>query len=149
MKTRFTLPTDTTIAFERRFAASPERMWEAYTNPDIVRRWLGYGEFVTCEMDMRPGGSFRWVWQLPDYVLGIHGEVLEADPPHRLVTTEHMTDTDYPPTRNTVEFVSDGDGTLMRGTSEYASTEARDAAYASGMADGMDDSFTKLDDLTG
>lgn len=149
MKTTFSLPTDTTIVYERRFAAAPERLWEAYTDPELVRQWLGYGEFVTCEMDMRPGGSFRWVWQLPDFVLGIHGDVLEVEAPHRLVTTEQMTDMDYPPTRNTIEFSSDGDGTLMRGTIEYASQEARDAAYASGMADGMDDSFTKLEGLAG
>lgn len=148
MRTTFALPSETTITYERRFAASPERLWRAYTDPDLVRQWLGYGEFVTCEMDMHPGGSYRWVWQLPDFTLGIHGDVLEADPPRRLVTSEHMSDTDYPPTTNTIEFLpdgdGDGDGTIMRGTIEYASREARDAAYATGMADGMDDSFTEL-----
>lgn len=148
MKTTFALPTDTTITYERRFTASPERVWNAYTEPDQVRQWLGYGEFITCEMDMRPGGSYRWEWKLPDFTLGIHGDVLEAEPPHLLVTTEYMSGTDYPATRNVLELVADGDGTIMRGTIEYASTEARDAAYATGMADGMDDSFTALEALT-
>lgn len=148
MKTTFNRPTDTTITYERRFSASPDRIWAAYTRPEQVTRWLGYGEFITCEMDMRTGGSYRWEWKLPDFVLGIHGDVVEADAPHRLVTTEHMTDTDYPPTTNTLELIADGDGTVMKGTIEYASTEARDAAYASGMAEGMDYSFTNLEEIT-
>jgi len=146
MKTRFDRPTDTTITYEREFSAAPEKVWEAYTRPELLRTWLGYGEFVTCEMDIRPGGSFRWVWQLPEFTMGIHGEVLEVEAPRLLVTTEHMTDTDYPPTTNTVELEPlDGGGTLMRTRIEYASVEARDGAWESGMASGVEDSFTTLD----
>lgn len=145
MTTTFALPTDTTIAYARRFTADPQRLWHAYNEPALVARWMGYGELVTCEMDIRPGGAFRWVWKLPDSFLEIHGEVLEADPPRRLVTTEYLTDSDFPPTRNTVELVPDGDGTILRGTIECASVEIRDGYYSTGMAEGLEDSFAKLE----
>lgn len=147
MQTDFTLPNDTTIAYERRFATTPEKLWEAYTTPELVRQWLGYGEFVTCDMDIRAGGSYRWVWDINGGELEITGEVLEADAPHRLVSDEHMSGVDGPPARSVVEFVADGDATIMRGTIGFANREARDGAYASGMAGGMDDSFTKLDSV--
>lgn len=149
MQTEFTLPTDTTIQYERRFPASPDKVWEAYTTPEIVRQWLGYGEFTTCEMDMRTGGSYRWVWDVNGGELEIHGDVIEAQPPHRLVTDEYMGGTDFPPARSIVEFVAEGDETILRGTIEFPTKEARDGAYATGMADGMDDSFSKLDALIG
>lgn len=151
MNITVSLPTDTSIRYERRFTAPVERVWEAYTNPDIVRTWLAGPDpqttFEVCEMDIRPGGAFRWVWQNPDGRLEIHGDVLDVDAPHRLVTTEKMGDMPFPPTNNEITFEEVDGETLMTGVITYASQEMRDGAYASGMAEGMDVSFDKLAEL--
>lgn len=148
MKTDFSLPDDTSIRYARTFDAPPQRVWTAYTTPEVVRAWMTGPHPGTalevCDMDMRPGGAYRWVWSHPEGRLEIHGDVLEADEPHRLVTTEQMSDVDAPPTRHEITFAAVGDGTVMTGTITYASREARDAAYASGMAEGMDASFDRL-----
>lgn len=150
MKTQFSLPDDTSIRYTRTFAAPVERMWAAYTDPAVVRTWMlgpdPETEFAVCDMDVRDGGSFRWVWRDSNGELEIHGDVVSADPPHRIVTTEFMGGTDFPPTHNVVEFTPSDEGTLMTGTITYVSKEARDGAYATGMADGMDASYNRLAD---
>lgn len=154
MKTRFTMPDDTAIAYERDFRAPAAEVWRAYTEPEIVRSWLlgpdPETEFPVCEMDMRTGGSFRWVWVDAAGELEIAGEVLEADAPRRLVSTERMGGSamggmDLPPTHNVVTFEEADGVTTMRTVSTYASTEHRDGAYASGMADGIEAGFDRLD----
>ena len=123
MKTEFTLPDDTTISYTRTFAAPAERVWQACTDPQVVRTWmLGPSEdttFEVCDMD---------------------------DAPRRLVTTEQMGGADWPPTHNVVELTEQDGRTVLTGTIRYPSKEARDGAYASGMADGMDVSFARLDE---
>lgn len=148
MKTTFTLPDPTTIRYTRTFDAPIERVWAGYTDPEIVRTWLlgpsPETTFEVCDMDMRTGGSFRWVWQDPEGTLEIYGDVVEAEPPHRLITTEKMGGTDFPPTHNEIVFEADGEKTVMTGTITYPSQEARDTAYATGMTEGMDVSFGRL-----
>nr|WP_225751703.1 SRPBCC domain-containing protein [Pseudoclavibacter sp. Marseille-Q3772] len=147
METTFSKPTDTTIAYEREFNASVDRVWAAYTEPELVRQWLGYGEFITCEMDIRDGGSYLWVWRLDGgQELSIRGEVIEATPPTRLVADEYMDGVDSP-TRSAIEFIERDGTTVMLGTMEFASAEIRDQAYATGMAEGMDWSFNRMADL--
>jgi uncharacterized protein YndB with AHSA1/START domain len=154
MKTRFTMPDDTSIAYERSFTAPATEVWRAYTDPEIVRTWLlgpnPETEFPVCEMDMRTGGSFRWVWVDEQGELEIHGDILEADAPHRLVSTEHMGGSamggmELPPTSNVVTFVEADGVTTMRTVITYPSKEMRDGAYASGMAEGIDAGFDRLD----
>ncbi|MET4097998.1 uncharacterized protein YndB with AHSA1/START domain [Agrococcus sp. UYP10] len=155
MKTQFSMPDDTSIAYERTFTAPASEVWRAYTDPEIVRTWLlgpnPETEFPVCEMDMRTGGSFRWVWVDAQGELEIHGDILEAEEPHRLVSTEHMGGSamggmELPPTDNVVTFVEADGVTTMRTVITYASKEMRDGAYASGMAEGIDAGFDRLDD---
>lgn len=153
MKTRFSLPDDLSIAYERDFAASAAEVWKAYTDPAIVRTWmLGPNpetEFTTCEMDMRTGGSFSWAWVDSDGELTIAGDVLEADAPNRIVTTEVMGGTamqgmEFPPSTNTTTLTESGGITTLRTVTTYASQEIRDGAYASGMDAGIDASYDRL-----
>ncbi|MDT8915029.1 SRPBCC domain-containing protein [Amycolatopsis sp. PS_44_ISF1] len=150
MKTEFSLPDETRIRYTRAFDASPKRIWAAYTTPDVVRTWMTGPHpgtlFEVCEMDIRPGGTYRWVWQYPQGRLEIRGDVQVAEEPHRLVTTEQMSDLDLPPTRHEITFEARGDRTVMTGTITYSSPEARDAAYASGMGTGMDAGFDRLEE---
>lgn len=153
MQTRFDLPDDTSIAYERDFAAPASEVWRAYTDPEIVRTWmLGPNpetEFTTCEMDMRAGGSFRWVWVDRDGELEIAGDVLEADAPHRIVTLERMGGSamqgmDLPPSTNTTTLTEVDGVTTLRTVTVYPSKEIRDGAYASGMDAGIEASYDRL-----
>lgn len=153
MKTRFSLPDDTSIAYERDFDAPAAEVWAAYTDPEIVRTWLlgpnPETEFTVCEMDMRAGGSFRWAWVDSDGELTISGDVLEAEEPHRIVTTEQMGGSamqgmEFPPSTNTVTFTEADGVTTMRTVTVYPSKEVRDGAYASGMDAGVDASYERL-----
>lgn len=150
MKTEFSLPDETSIRYTRTFDAPPQRVWTAYTTPEIVRTWLTGPHpgtsFEICDMDMRTGGTYRWVWQYPEGRFEIHGDVLEAEEPRRLVTTEQMSDVDLPPTRHAITLLAEGDRTVLTGTITYASQEARDGAYASGMGEGMDASFDRMEE---
>ncbi len=153
MQTRFSLPDDTSIAYERDFAAPASEVWRAYTDPEIVRTWMlgpdPETEFRTCEMDIRAGGSFRWAWVDADGELVIEGDVLEVDAPHRLVTVERMGGSamqgmELPPSTNTVTLTEADGITTLRTVTVYPSREVRDGAYASGMDAGVDASFERL-----
>lgn len=155
MKTQFSMPDDTSIVYERSFHAPMAEVWRAYTEPEIIRTWLlgpdPETEFPVCEMDMRTGGSFRWVWVDEAGELEIKGDVLEAVEPTRLVSTEQMGGSamggmDLPPTHNVVTFTEADGVTTMRTVITYPSKEMRDGAYASGMADGIDAGFERLDE---
>ncbi|WP_306231308.1 SRPBCC domain-containing protein [Agrococcus beijingensis] len=152
MQTRFSLPDDTSIAYEREFRAPASEVWQAYTDPEIVRTWmLGPNPdtaFLVCEMDIRPGGSFRWQWVDDDGELEIWGDVLEAEEPRRMVTTEHMGGSamggmELPPSTSTVTFDEHDGVTTMRTVIVYDSKETRDGAYASGMDEGIEAGFLR------
>jgi uncharacterized protein YndB with AHSA1/START domain len=153
MQTRFSLPDDTSIAYEREFRAPASEVWKAYTDPEIVRTWMLGPDpdtaFPVCEMDMRPGGSFRWQWVDDDGELEIWGDVLEAEEPSRMVTIEHMGGSamggmELPPSTNTVTFDEHDGVTTMRTVIVYDSKETRDGAYASGMDEGIEAGFLRL-----
>ena len=153
MKTRFSLPDDTSIAYERDFSAPASDVWKAYTEPEIVRTWMlgpdPETEFPTCEMDMRAGGSFRWVWVDGNGELEIWGDVLEAEEPHRIVTTERMRGSavggmEFPPTTNTSTLTEHDGVTTLRTVTVYDSKESRDGAYASGMDAGIDAGYARM-----
>jgi uncharacterized protein YndB with AHSA1/START domain len=101
-----------------------------------MRRWLGNEQFPlsTCEMDVRVGGRFRWVFGTPgtDQTMGVSGTFEEVDHPHRLVTIEKFDD--FPgPSTNTLELAPLGeDRTAMTLTVRYPDREIRDGWVASG-----------------
>jgi len=85
-----TLPTDLEIVITREFNAPPQLVFEAFTKAEHVTRWWGCRELQlhTCEMDLRPGGAYRYVLHGPDgQEWGFHGVYLEISPPSRLVYT--------------------------------------------------------------
>ena len=78
---------------------------------------------------------------------GFDGETLLVDPPFRAVMTEHMTGTDYPSTLNDLTFVEEDGATLLTLLIEYPSAEVRDMVLATGMTDGMETSFARLEEI--
>ena len=86
-----TLPTDEQILITREFDAPRHLVWEAWTNPELVKRWwhANRGEVTLVEIDLRVGGAWRYVMVTPDGLeVGFHGEYREIVPNERLVSTE-------------------------------------------------------------
>jgi uncharacterized protein YndB with AHSA1/START domain len=144
------MPTDREVVITRVVDAPRRIVWEAYTTPRHLQQWLLGPEGWTmpvCEMDLRTGGAFRYVWRKADGAeLTIAGAIREVVALERLVTTESWGP-EWPETVNTVTFTESSGQTTITLTVAYPSKEARDAALQTGMKDGMDPSFARLDAL--
>ena len=139
---------ETEVLFTRHFKASAQHVFDAHTKPELVRRWL-LGppgcSMTACEIDLRVGGKWRFGWTHPEHgSFEMGGEFLEIDAPRKFRNSEsngEMT------SMQVITFVEQGGGTLMSQTNTFASTEAREAALATGMADGMEACFAALDGM--
>lgn len=146
-----TLPSDREIQVTRDFAAPPDLVFDCWTIPALIRRWLGPPdwEMLTCEFDARVGGTWRFVSRGPNgFEMGHGGTILELDRPRFIKTTERY-DMDWTAgeTLNTNAFTAIATGTRSVLTVLYASKEARDGAAATPMAEGMEMGFQRLDAL--
>jgi uncharacterized protein YndB with AHSA1/START domain len=142
-----TTPTEREILMTRVFDAPRRLLFEAWTNPKHLPRWMlgpdGW-TMTVCEVDLRPGGAWYFVWRRSDGTeMGIRGTYREIVPPERLVSTESWGGK-WPDTLNTL-ILSEKDGkTTMTNTMHYPSKEARDAAFKTGMKEGASASFDRL-----
>ena len=141
---------DTHVVVTRRFAASPEAVYRAHTDPALIQKWLLGPEGWTmpvCINDARPGGKFRYEWRnSKGEGFYITGEFLELSPFHRIVHIERMFLPDPTPD-NHVEtiFEVDGEGTLMTIRMTLPDAQTRKAMLASGMEHGMEASYVRLE----
>jgi uncharacterized protein YndB with AHSA1/START domain len=139
-----------TIVITREFEAPPERVFRAYTEPDLVAQWLGPRRYTIeiVEYDARTGGSYRFVHRAGDDTeYAFRGVFHEVRPTERIVQT--FTYEGYPDgvSLETALF-EDLDGrTRVTTTSVMDSIEARDAMIASGMEGGLRESYERLDEL--
>ena len=100
-----------------------------------------------CEIDLRPGGAWHFVWRKSDGVeMAMSGSYLEIVPPERLVSTERWGP-EWPETVNTMALAESAGKTTITLTVRYPTKAARDAAVATGMKDGMEATFGRLDEL--
>jgi uncharacterized protein YndB with AHSA1/START domain len=140
-------PDDTSILVRREFGAPPLRVWRAMTEPEHMKRWLGNPDFplTTCEMDVRVGGRYRWVFGSGERSMGVSGSFEEVDSPHLLVSTEQFDD--FPgPSTNTLGLTALGeDRTAMTLSVVYPTREIRDGWVASGMTEGLGAGYDRLD----
>ncbi|SHF63234.1 SRPBCC family protein [Streptoalloteichus hindustanus] len=147
--TTFTTPSDREIVMTRVFAAPRRLVFDAYTNPRHVPNWLLGPDGWTmpvCEIDLRPGGAWRYVWRREDgSEMEMTGQYREVAPPERLVNTESWGE-GWPETVNTVTFTETGGRTTMTTIVLFPTPEARDAALRTGMKDGASRSFDLLSD---
>ncbi|MET7398094.1 SRPBCC domain-containing protein [Dactylosporangium sp. NPDC005572] len=147
--TEFDLPNDLEIRIVRTVAAPRRLVFDVHTRPEHLPKWMvgppGW-TMPVCEIDLRPGGRFRYVWRsAAGEELTITGTFEQVIRPDRLVSTEGWSDGDWPETRNTVTFTEHDGRTTITTTVRYPSQEARDAALASGMKEGMDAGYAGLD----
>src|SRR5688572_16734979 len=148
---KVTTPSDQEIRLTRLFNAPRHLVFEAMTKPAHVRRWwgcLGDGYSVpVCEIDLRPGGKWRFVNRHPKGEAAFHGEYQEIAPPDRLVFTEIFEDFPDSPSLVTAEFTEEHGQTRMTVTARYQSLEVRDMVIASGMAKGAGISYDRLEEV--
>jgi uncharacterized protein YndB with AHSA1/START domain len=148
--TTYATPTDTEVVITRIVDAPRRLVFDAWTNPKHLPEWMlgppGW-TMPVCEMDLRPGGSWRYTWRKSGGAeMTITGSVREVAPPERLVTTESWGP-EWPETVNSLVLTESGGQTTITLTILYPSKQARDAALATGMKDGLDPSFARLDAL--
>ena len=153
-----TLPSDTTILITRQFDAPAASVFRALTTPELVKRWWGFdtSEWQVCDIDLRVGGSWRYVVKDGDNEVGFHGVYRELDAPHRIVSTEAFeglaafgidADPDSVASVNTTTLEEVDGVTTMSTLVEHVSQEHRDGHIASGMEGGMQVSFDRLEDV--
>jgi uncharacterized protein YndB with AHSA1/START domain len=146
-----TTPDDTSIVMRRDFGAPPDRVWRATTEPEHLRRWLGAEDFplTTCEMDVRVGGSYRWMFTRSGSgeTMGVSGTFDDVVRPYRLVSTEQFDDFPGPSVNTTLLGEREGGGSTMTLTVRYVDRAMRDGWLASGMAEGLGIGYERLDEL--
>lgn len=149
-------PTDREVLVKRSFDAPVHLVWQAYTDPALMRRWLtampGWSMPV-CEMTTQVGGKYRWRWREEEkgVEFGFTGEMLEVVLHSKIVHTQHFDAGNLgesmgsEPSIITVTFNETNGITNVTTSIKYASKADRDAAMSTGMTDGMEMSYQALD----
>ena len=140
---------DRELVVTRSFNGSARIVFEAWTKPELMKRWWAPKSFgitlVSCEMDVRPGGSYRFVFAVGDKTMPFFGEYTEVVAPSRLVWTNDEGDNGRSIT--TVTFEEKAGKTIVVIHELHPSKEALDAHIASGAAGGCDEQHAQLDAL--
>jgi uncharacterized protein YndB with AHSA1/START domain len=148
-KLQVTTPSDREIAMIRVFDAPRSMVFDSWTKPELLKRWLvrsGW-TFPICEIDLKVGGKYRWVWRSPDgKEMGMGGVYREIVRPERIVATEKFDDPWYEGEAvDTMTFVEKGGKTTLTTTVLYASREVRDSVLKSPMEKGIAENYDNLD----
>jgi len=144
-----TTPTDREIRIERVFNASRERVWRAWTDPELIVQWWGRGRKTVVEkMEVKRGGHWRFVVHSNGREQGFEGRYREVVPPERIVWTFEWDGMPGYVAIDSVELIDLGDGrTKLVNTSMFFTTAERDGAMQSQMEQGLNDSYAALDRL--
>ena len=146
----FTLPSDQEILVTREFDAPAELVFDAWTTPDLVKRWWAgdRGEVTEAQIDLRIGGRWRWVMTANGgFEVAFSGEYREIDRPDRLVRTEVFEMFPDAEALSTITFEESQGVTTLRILGWYPTKDIRDAAVASGMEGGLQTSLDALEGL--
>ncbi|MGH2350600.1 MAG: SRPBCC family protein [Chloroflexota bacterium] len=148
---QITMPTEREIVLTRVFAAPRSLVFDAYSKPELLKRWLGvWGgwSMVVCEVDLWVGGAYRFAWRGPGGAdMGVRGVYREIVPPERLVHTEAFDDGYEGEALVTTVLVEEGGTTRLTSTILYPSREIRDEVLKSGMERGVAQSYDTLAEL--
>ena len=151
-------PSDREVRVVRTFKAPRQLVWDAHTKPELVSKWMlgppGW-TMPVCEMDVRVGGAYRWRWRSVEgnKEFGFFGKFIEVNEPSKIVHEENFDPGDIggpmssePAIITTLYEERDG-GTTLTLTMRFASKEVRDAAVSTGMTDGMEIGYARLDEM--
>ena len=147
-----TLPSDEQILITREFDAPKHLVFKAYTTPELVRRWFhaNRGEMTLCEIDLRVGGTWRYVMTVRgEGEVAFHGEYREIVPDERLVSTEVYEGAPDAAALDTVTFTETDGRTTLSILVQHANKQNRDVHINSGMEDGLQDAMRLLESVVG
>jgi uncharacterized protein YndB with AHSA1/START domain len=150
---KVTLPTDEQILITREFDAPKHLVYEAWTTPELVKRWWNAkrGEVTVAEIDLRVGGTWRYAMVTEGgFEVAFHGEFREIVPNERIVSTEAyegVPNPDESASLNTVTFTEENGRTTLTILVEHKSKEIRDAQIDSGMEAGLQDAMDLLEQV--
>jgi uncharacterized protein YndB with AHSA1/START domain len=140
---------DREIVMTRVFDAPRQLVFDAFTRPELLKRWFGPRgwSLVVCDVELRVGGGFRFVLRGPDGKdMGMRGVYREIVPPERSVHMESFDD--YPgESQVTAVLTEEGGRTTLTATVLYPSPEVRDIVIQSGMEHGAAESYDKLAEM--
>ncbi len=145
-----TLPTDEQILITREFDAPRHLVYEAFTTPELVKRWWSAkrGEVTVADIDLRIGGKWRYVMVAHgDLEVAFHGEYREIVPNERIVSTEVFEGMPDAEAVNTATFAEVDGRTTLTILVQHASKEHRDAHINSGMEAGLQDALDLLEQV--
>jgi uncharacterized protein YndB with AHSA1/START domain len=142
---------DREIVMTRVFDAPRKMLFDAFTKPELLKRWF-YGPdgwtLSVCEIDLRVGGRYRYVWSRGDTKMGMGGVYKEIVPPEKIVSTGKFDEAWYPGEEvGTMVFMEKAGKTTITHTVQYESKEARDAVFASGAMAGVEMGYDRLEKM--
>ncbi|MFO1016429.1 MAG: SRPBCC family protein [Hyphomonadaceae bacterium] len=158
MPIEVTQPSDREVRVVRTFKAPCQLVWDAHTKPELVSKWMlgppGW-KMPICEMDVRPGGAYRWRWrsEADGKEFGFFGKFIEVDEPNKIVHEENFDPGDIggpmssEPAIITTLYEEHNGVTTLTLTMLFASKDIRDRAVSTGMTDGMEIGYARLDDM--
>ena len=141
---------NTQVRVSRVIRGSVEQVWRAHHDAELLQRWLLGPDGWTmpvCEVVSGVGDTYLYEWEREDGTgrFGFTGQLLDSVPPHREATTEQMIGTDGPSTTNEMTLTPVDGGTLLSIVVTYPSAEVRDIVLGTGMTDGMETSYARLE----
>jgi uncharacterized protein YndB with AHSA1/START domain len=158
-KAEVSLPSDTEVRVTRDFHAPRKLVWDAHTVPKLVQKWMlgppGWSMPV-CEMDVRPGGKYRWRWRSDanGNEFGFFGEFKEVDAPAKFAHLEYYDPGDIGgsmpidnPAKIRTSFTEKDGVTTLVTVMDFGTKAMRDAAVSTGMTDGMEMGYERLDTM--
>jgi uncharacterized protein YndB with AHSA1/START domain len=140
-------PTDREVVMVRTFDASADLVFDALTQPELLRRWYGPSgwSLTRCEIDLRVGGAWRFELRRPEGRIVVQlGVYREISPPRRLVNTESWEDWDPGECLVTTELVERAGKTTLTSSIAFPTREARDIVLKGGLKDSASDNYDKL-----
>lgn len=138
---------DTHVRITRLVDGPRDLVWRAHNDPDLLKKWM-LGPDGWSMVECVVGEHYRNVWEEggnPESRFGFEGETLLLDEPRRSVSTERMIGMEGPSTTNDLQFYEEDGATLLTLLIEYPDRETRDMILATGMADGMEASYARLE----
>jgi len=144
---RLTTPSEHEIRTEREFDAPRANVWRAFTEPGLISRWWGRGNPVdVVRMDVERGGHWRFVEHAPNGLEGFEGRFRDVSAPERIVETFEWDGMPGYPSVNSISFEELAENrTRVTTTAQFMTTEERDGMLATGMAQGLEQSYAALD----
>ena len=136
------------VIVTRTFNAAPQLVFDAFTKPELIRKWYTAGTMERCESDPRPGGAWRFVMTRRGKTVGQYGVYKEVAAPDHFARTERWDDWDPGETLVSLDLAERGAQTIMTMTLAFPSKDVRDVVMKTGLTpESTGEFFDRLDEV--